>query len=239
MKTNNKIATGIFLFLFIPVFIRSQSKENNYLGINGLKVKNNIAYFEFSTPISAAKTCLAKLKWTDTNYQEKRSRNYNELLHPVSRFDKNYFVWEYDFRPYAHSYEFGSKLNCETPGHASQMRLSYRNNSPVSVGQYMLGREGLRSLNIECNGDLIYSTPNVLTLRFTKVNLELVSVKRGMEDIAEGTLMEWVTVLENLSPAELNQQQLYVWLQKLSDAVFYSFETIKTMHINAVNLDGL
>lgn len=228
----------VIVFSLFSNFMISQS-EANYLGVKGLKVKNNIAYFEFSAEINSENTCLGKLNWNDENYKDKRTEDYNQILHPISRFDKNYFVWSYAFGPCVFNHENGSSRKCDTPRTANKMALRYRNNSPVSVGQYLFGREGLRSIDIECNGSYLYSTENVLTLRFSKINVEMISIKRGMEDKYSGTLIELVTVLENLTEAERNEYFGYELINKLSEAASYSFETLKTMHVNAVNLDGL
>lgn len=238
MKNHLILISIIFSFLLISNTVKSQ-KENDYLGIKGLKVKNNIAYFEFSTEINSEKTCLGELNWNDNNYEDKRAEDYNQILHPISRFDRNYFVWSYHFSPYIFTHENGSRRKCDTPRTANKMVLRFRNNSPVSVGQYMFGREGLRSIDLECNGNYIYSTANVLTMRFSKINVEMISIKRGMEDKYVGTLIELVTVLESLSEAERKEYFGYDLVNKLSEAAFYSFETLKTMHVNAVNLDGL
>jgi len=238
MNPTKKTATGILLFFLIPALTSAQSKENNYLGIKGLKVKNNIAYFEFSETINSSKTCIGLLNWTDLSLSNKREREYNEKLHPTARFSKNYFVWSYDFPAQNGSAkDFGSE--CNTPRSAAVMTLNYTNDSPVSVGQYMFGREGIREITMKCDGKYVYDTPNVFTLRYTKVDLELISVKRGMKEIGGSSLTEWVTGLENLSESDRNQQQAYELLKNLSDAIFYSFETVKSMNVTAVNLDGL
>ncbi len=86
---------SIFLIIICFLFQTNAQGQNeeNYLGVNGLKVKNNIAYFDFSCEIKAEKTCLAKLDWDDKIFEDKREEDYNNILHPVSRFDKKYFVW--------------------------------------------------------------------------------------------------------------------------------------------------
>ncbi len=136
-------------------------------------------------------------------------------------------------------HENGSSRKCDTPRTADQMSLRYRNNSPVSVGQYMFGRKGLRSIEIECNGNYMYPSANVLKLRFSKINIELISIKRGMEDKWVGTLFELVSLVEELSESERIENSAYDLLIKISDVASFSFETLKAMHMNAVNLDGL
>lgn len=244
IKELHKMKHSYLTILFIIVFsliancIISQT-EVNYLGINGLKVKNSIAYFEFSTVIKSEKTCLAKLEWDDRAFENKRNEEYNQILHPTTRFDRNYYVWSYNFAPCTYNHEDGSSRKCDTPRTSSNMILRYINKSPVSVGQYMFGREGLRDINISCSGSYIYSTSDVLTMRFSKVNVELVSVKRGMEDKWAGSLFELVTLVEGLSEIERVENSAYDLLVKISDAASFSFETLKAMHITAVNLDGL
>jgi len=239
MKNLLILISTIVSFLLFPPKANSQ-KDENYLGIKNLKVKNDIAYFEYSGEVNAGKTCPRLLKWGDEDYSEQRSRDFNERIHPTKKFGKDNFVWSYNLTPYHYLSSLKSEQGCEGERYINNMTLSYRNKSSVSVGQYMLGREGIRSANINLDGGkLIYSMPNRFILRYSKVNIEYTITERGNPVTVTITLMDLIKQLESLSEEQRKEHVFYDWLNRMGDAGYYSYETVLNMLNTASSIDGL
>jgi hypothetical protein len=239
MKNLLILTALIVSFLLAPTKANSQ-KDENYLGIKNLRVKNGIAYFEYDGVVKAEKTCPRILKWSDEDYTEQRSREFNELIHPTKKFGRDNYVWSYHFNPQHRTSSLKSEMGCEGERFCNKMRLGYSNSSSISVAQYMLGREGIRSANISLDGGkLIYSNPNKFVLRFSTVNVEYTITERGNPVKVTISLMDLINQLEALSETERKEHVFYDWLNRMADAGYYSYETVLNMHNKAAAIDGL